>query len=205
MVKNMHYYSEKSNGLASNPQEFVFNFKDTKFQFTTDNGVFSKNYIDFGSFTMLNTFQPNSINAPILDMGCGYGPIGIVVSKIFNKEVLMIDINERAVSLANQNATKNHVTLAKAQKSYLYDSLKDEKFSSIITNPPIRAGKNVVFEIYDGAFEHLLEGGELWVVIQKKQGAPSSKAHLENVFGNCTIVNREKGYYILKSVKKCID
>ena len=76
-------------------------------------------------------------------------------------------------------------------------------FSSIITNPPIRAGKDVVYAIYDGAYTHLCENGELWVVIQKKQGAPSSKEHLEKLFGNCEIVTRDKGYYILKSVKKC--
>ena len=197
------YYSEKQDGLASNPQTYNFNFREHHFKFKTDAGVFSKNYIDFGSFTMLEAFTPNSIDAPILDMGCGYGPIGIVISTLYNKDVLMVDINERAISLTNENIKLNSVEKAKAQKSYIYDSIPEEmKFSSIITNPPIRAGKKVIFDIYDGAYKHLANDGELWVVIQKKQGAPSSKTHLEELFSNCEVVCKNKGYFILKS-RKC--
>lgn len=197
------YYSEKQDGLKSNPTTYDFNFREHSFKFKTDAGVFSKSYIDFGSFTMLEAFTPNSIDAPILDMGCGYGPIGIVISTLYDHDVLMVDINERAISLTNENIISNHVSKAKAQKSYIYDSIPDEmKFSSIITNPPIRAGKKVIFDIYDGAYKHLALGGELWVVIQKKQGAPSSKAHLEGLFSNCEVVCKNKGYFILKS-RKC--
>jgi 16S rRNA (guanine1207-N2)-methyltransferase len=202
-MKENFYYSEKQDGLASNPHTYDFCFREHKFRFKTDAGVFSKAYIDFGSFTMLEAFTPNTIDAPILDMGCGYGPIGIVVSTLYDREVLMVDINERAISLTNDNIKTNKVDKAKAQKSYIYDSIPDEMmFSSIITNPPIRAGKKVVFDIYDGAYNHLLPGGELWVVIQKKQGAPSSMKHLEELFSNCEVVCKNKGYFILKS-RKC--
>lgn len=202
-MKDNFYYSEKQDGLASNPHTYDFCFREHKFRFKTDAGVFSKAYIDFGSFTMLEAFTPNTIDAPILDMGCGYGPIGIVVSTLYDREVLMVDINERAISLTNDNIKTNKVDKAKAQKSYIYDSIPDEMmFSSIITNPPIRAGKKVVFDIYDGAYNHLLPGGELWVVIQKKQGAPSSMKHLEELFSNCEVVCKNKGYFILKS-RKC--
>ena len=202
-MKENFYYSEKQDGLASNPHTYDFCFREHKFRFKTDAGVFSKAYIDFGSFTMLEAFTPNTIDAPILDMGCGYGPIGIVVSTLYDREVLMVDINQRAISLTNDNIKTNKVDKAKAQKSYIYDSIPDEMmFSSIITNPPIRAGKKVVFDIYDGAYNHLLPGGELWVVIQKKQGAPSSMKHLEELFSNCEVVCKNKGYFILKS-RKC--
>lgn len=202
-MKENFYYSEKQDGLVSNPHTYDFCFREHKFRFKTDAGVFSKAYIDFGSFTMLEAFTPNTIDAPILDMGCGYGPIGIVVSTLYDREVLMVDINERAISLTNDNIKTNKVDKAKAQKSYIYDSIPDEMmFSSIITNPPIRAGKKVVFDIYDGAYNHLLPGGELWVVIQKKQGAPSSMTHLEELFSNCEVVCKNKGYFILKS-RKC--
>lgn len=198
------YYSEKQEGLKSDPNIYDFTFREHRFKFKTDAGVFSKKYIDFGSYTMLEAFTPNSINAPILDMGCGYGPIGIVVSTLYDKEVLMVDINERALNLTNENIGINKVIKAKAQKSYIYDSIpSDMKFSSIITNPPIRAGKKVVFDIYDGAYNHLECNGELWVVIQKKQGAPSSIAYLEKLFSNCEVVCKNKGYFILKSVKCC--
>lgn len=196
-----HYYSEKQDDIESNPSEFIFNFKDHSFKFHTDNGVFSKEYIDYGTFAMLKAFTPNNINLPILDMGAGYGPIGIVISKLYNKETHMCEINERAYNLILKNIEENKANSV-AYHSNLFDNLPSGLiFSSVITNPPIRAGKDVVFKIYEGAYERLTTNGELWVVIQKKQGAPSSKEKLISLFGNCEIVNRDRGYYILKSVK----
>ena len=201
MKDNLHYYSENQDNLQSNPTEFVFNFKDHTFKFHSDDGVFSKNYIDYGTFVMLKTFVPNDIDLPILDMGAGYGPIGIVVSKLYNKKTIMCEINSRAYDLILKNIEENKSDSI-AYHSNLFDALDNEqKFSSIITNPPIRAGKDIVFKIYEGSYERLTEGGELWVVIQKKQGAPSSKEKLISLFGNCEIINKDKGYYILKSIK----
>ena len=198
---NYHYYEENQDGLHSNPTSFEFHFKNESFKFHTDDGVFSKKYIDYGSFVMLSTFLPNTINAPILDMGAGYGAIGIVLSRLYDKPVLMAEINERAVGLIQKNIQENKVT-AEVLHSNLYSAIAEkEVFSSIVTNPPIRAGKQVVFAIYEGAYQHLLAGGELWVVIQKKQGAPSSKEYIEKLFGNCEIVKRDNCYYILRAVK----
>lgn len=201
-MTNTHYYSKTQGDLETKPSEYTFNFKEHQFKFTTDIGVFSKDYIDYGSFVMLKEFIPNNLDYPILDMGAGYGPIGIVVSKLYNKPTVMCEINERAYNLILKNITKNNATNAKAFHSDLYEMVENQKFSSIITNPPIRAGKKTVFAIYDGAYTHLCDNGELWVVIQKKQGAPSSKEHLEDLFGNCEIVAKDRGYYILKSVKR---
>ncbi len=196
-----HYYSKEQNDVESNPSDFNFNFKGLELKFKTDNGVFSKNYIDYGSFVMLKTFVPNDIDLPILDMGSGYGPIGITVSRLYDKKVIMCEINERAYNLSLENIKNNHAN-CEAFNSDLYEKINDLTFSSIITNPPIRAGKDVIFSIYEGAYTHLAIGGELWVVIQKKQGAPSTKAKLEEIFNNCEIMKRDKGYYILKSIKK---
>ena len=201
-MKNYHYYTHDQSDLESNEQTFDYHFNDLVFRFTTDNGVFSKSTVDFGSMSLLKHFQPNDIPLDILDVGCGYGPIGIIVSKLYNKRVEMIDVNERAIGLANKNIEKNHVN-AIAYFSDVFENVGPKKFSSILTNPPIRAGKDVVFKIYEGAYEHLEKDGELWVVIQKKQGAPSSKDHLTEIFGNCEIVKREKGYFILKCKKMC--
>ncbi len=201
-MNNYHYYSENEEGLKSNPQAYTFYYKNHKFTFKTDNGVFSKKYIDFGSYTMLNYFTPSEIEGEILDCGCGYGPIGIVVATLYNKPVTMIDINERAIGLAEENIRINNVQNVNVFKSNVYSNVPDtRKFASIITNPPIRAGKEVIYGIYDGAYDRLLPGGALWVVIQKKQGAPSTKAHLEELFGNCEVVGKESGYFILKSVR----
>ena len=203
MANNYHYYQKEQSDLHSNPNTFDFNFRGLNLKYKTDDGVFSKKYIDFGSFVMLNTFEPNKIEGPILDMGAGYGALGITISKLYNKEVHMCEINERAYNLINENIRNNKAENIIAYHSDLFVALpNDLKFASIVTNPPIRAGKQVVFAIYDGSYERLISGGELWVVIQKKQGAPSSKTHLEELFGNCEIINKDKGYYILKSVKK---
>jgi len=202
-MTNLHYYSEDQEELESNPSTFNFNFKNNSFIFTTDNGVFSKKYIDYGSFVMLSTYIPNDINLPILDMGAGYGAIGLVLAKLYQNEVYMAEINTRAYNLIIKNAKDNHIDNVKIFHSDLYNMLpKDIKFSSIVTNPPIRAGKDVVYKIYDEAINYLEVGGALWVVIQKKQGAPSSIKHLEEVFGNCNIVKKDKGYYILKCIKQ---
>ena len=201
MKENLHYYSKTQGDLESNPQEYIFNFKNNTFKFHTDSGVFSKDYIDYGTFAMLKAFIPNDIDLPILDMGAGYGPIGIVVSKLYNKKTVMCEINERAYNLILKNISENNANSI-AYHSDLFEKLdNDMKFSSIITNPPIRAGKDIVFKIYEGSYERLAKNGELWVVIQKKQGAPSSKEKLTSLFGNCDIITRDKGYYILKSVK----
>ncbi len=197
-----HYYEENQEGLHSNPEVFDFYFKNIHFKFHTDDGVFSKSYIDYGSFALLSAFALNKVEGPILDMGAGYGALGISIAKLYEREVVMCEINERAYHLIKQNILENKANNCSCYQGNLYEPLpKDMTFSMVVTNPPIRAGKEVVFQIYEGAFKVLKIGGEIWVVIQKKQGAPSSKAHLEKIFGNCEIIDRNKGYYILRSVK----
>ena len=201
-MSNYHYYQKDQSDLHSNPSTFDFYFKDNHFKFNTDDGVFSKDYIDYGSFALLKAFEPNILEEPILDMGAGYGPIGIVINRLYNKEVHMCEINERAYNLLKKNINSNKSVNVYPYHSDLFTELPfDIKFSSVVTNPPIRAGKSVVYSIYKGAFERLVDGGELWVVIQKKQGAPSSKEYIISLFGNCEIVTKDKGYYILKAVK----
>lgn len=197
-----HYYSPTQEDVSSCPQEFNFHFRNESFKFHTDAGVFSKNYIDYGSFALLSAFESNNLSDTILDMGAGYGTLGIVLARLYQKKVHFCEINERACKLIHQNIEENKIVGAQVYQSNLYETLPEGTlYSTIVTNPPIRAGKNVVFDIYKGAFSHLIKGGELWVVIQKKQGAPSSKAYLEALFGNCSIIDRNKGYYILKCQK----
>ncbi|MDE5715527.1 MAG: methyltransferase [Anaeroplasmataceae bacterium] len=199
---NHHYYEENQDQLESNPNIINFTFQNLSFKFHTDNGVFSKKYIDYGSLALLKSLTIGNIEGEILDMGAGYGALGIIIAKLYSRQVLMCEINTRAVQLIKNNIAENKITNAKVYHSNLYDQIdKDKRFAYVVTNPPIRAGKQVVYGIYDGAFERLLPKGELWVVIQKKQGAPSSKEYLMGLFGNCEIINRDKGYYILKSVK----
>ena len=147
---------------------------------------------------MLNTldFQQGE---RLLDVGCGYGPLGIALAKAQGLDVTMIDINQRAVALAQKNAEKNGVK-AQIFQSNLYDNVTGT-FQHIISNPPIRAGKKVVHTVIEESIQYLDDGGDLTIVIQKKQGAPSAKAKMEDIFGNCEIIKKDKGYYILRSVK----
>ena len=169
-----------------------------RMKFFTDAGVFSKKMIDFGSQVLLSCLSFQQGEA-VLDVGCGYGPLGLSLVKAQGVYATMVDVNTRALDLAQKNAALNQVE-AKIFQSNVYDEVEG-CFDHIISNPPIRAGKKVVHEVLSGSFDHLNPGGDLTIVIQKKQGAPSAKAKMEEIFGNCEILKKDKGYYILRSEK----
>ena len=166
--------------------------------FLTDAGVFSKKMIDYGSRVLLSALEFNK-EETLLDVGCGYGTLGLTLAKAQGLEVTLVDINQRALDLARKNADANQVS-ADIFQSNVYEHVTGQ-FHHIISNPPIRAGKQVVHEVISGSYDHLLADGDLTIVIQKKQGAPSAKAKMEEVFGNCETLKKDKGYYILRSVK----
>ena len=166
--------------------------------FLTDAGVFSKKMIDYGSRVLLSVLDFEA-GERVLDVGCGYGPLGLSLAKAQGVAATMLDINQRALDLAQKNAERNQVS-AHIFQSNVYEKVNGI-FDHIISNPPIRAGKQVVHEVISGSYEHLTEGGDLTLVIQKKQGAPSAKSKMEAVFSNCEIVKKDKGYYILRSEK----
>lgn len=167
--------------------------------FLTDAGVFSKKMIDYGSQTLLKCLDFHKQES-VLDVGCGYGTLGLTLVKAKEVKATLVDINQRALDLARQNANRNQV-LATIFQSNIYQNVEG-RFHHIISNPPIRAGKQIVHEVIAGSHAHLLDGGDLTIVIQKKQGASSAKAKMEEVFGNCEILKKDKGYYILRSRKE---
>ena len=195
----MHYYTNNVNA-RSDEKSFDYVLKGKKINFTTDIGVFSKGDVDFGSRLLVETFTEPEISGNILDVGCGYGPIGLSLAKSYpNRNVHMVDVNQRALELAKKNAINNKVENVMIYESHCYEGISD-KFAAVLSNPPIRAGKKVVHTIIEDAKNYLVENGELWIVIQKKQGAPSAKEKMEQVYGNCEMVDRDKGYFILKSI-----
>ncbi|TYR78511.1 class I SAM-dependent methyltransferase [Priestia megaterium] len=197
-----HYFSNTPSS-DSEEEHFTFQLRGHSFSFTSDQGVFSKKEIDFGSRVLIEAFQLTECDGPVLDMGCGYGPIGLSIAKDYpNRTVHMVDVNERALLLAEKNARANQISNVRIYKSACYEGIEAKGFAAILTNPPIRAGKKVVHEILEGAYTHLADGGELWVVIQKKQGAPSAIAKLESLFKEVEVVEKKKGYYII-CAKKC--
>ena len=195
-----HYYTNNIH-LESDESTIQFRFRDYELTFISDIGVFSKERIDYGSRALLNAMDIKEYQKTLLDVGCGYGTLGVSLAKVYPwLSVDMVDVNERAVLLSSKSIAANGINNAKAYLSSVYSHV-DGTYDVIISNPPIRAGKKVVHEILEKAYDHLNEEGELIVVIQKKQGAPSAKAKMEEVFGNCEILDRDKGYFILKSQK----
>lgn len=196
-----HYYS-KNPKIDSAPQTWEFLLRGQTFTFTSDRGVFSKREVDFGSRQIIEHFQEPLVEGDILDLGCGYGPIGITLAHTYNtRHVILTDINERALLLAEQNKKQNHIRNITIINSDGLSEIKDCAFASIVTNPPIRAGKKVIYTMFRDAKSVLKEKGQFWVVIQKKQGAPSAKEALQKIFGNVTVVTRNKGYFILQATK----
>ncbi|MFF2890685.1 class I SAM-dependent methyltransferase [Paenibacillus sp. NPDC057967] len=195
-----HYYS-KTPEVNHNRQTHADSLRGYPMKFVTDAGVFSKTGVDYGSRVLVETMQLQEGDL-VLDVGCGYGPIGLTAAKLVGSgHVTMIDINERAVELSKENAILNKITNVTAIQSDLFEAVKSERFNVILTNPPIRAGKAVVHQIFQEGYQLLKEGGSMWVVIQKKQGAPSAMDKLEEIFGEVEEVTKDKGYWILRAQK----
>ena len=192
------YYAENPDA-AHDIHELTVDLLGEKMTFLTDAGVFSKKMVDFGSQLLLKCLEVNQ-GETVLDVGCGYGPLGLSLAKAYGVQATMVDINNRALDLARKNAERNKVE-ATIFQSNIYEQVEG-KFDHVISNPPIRAGKQVVHEIIEKSKDFLGIGGDLTIVIQKKQGAPSAKSKMEDVFGNCEVVKKDKGYYILRSVNE---
>lgn len=195
-----HYYSQKPQSEFKTETKQI-TIKNRTYTFTTSSGVFSKHGIDFGTKLLIEQFTPPQVEGDLLDLGCGYGPIGIVLADHYrDRKVWMVDINERAVLLAKQNAEQNSVEVT-VRESDGFTNIMDQAFAAIITNPPIRAGKKVINKMFSESEKHLINGGELWVVVQKKQGAPSIIKYLNTIFSKVDVVERKKGYHIIRAIK----
>lgn len=194
----MSFYFDKNTDIKSNEKTVHVNINNLMYAFITDNNVFSKKGLDFGTRTMLECLDLNSINGDILDFGCGYGPVGIYIKSNTNSNVDMIDINERAINLAKKNAKLNNVDV-NIFESDIYSNVS-KKYDYIITNPPIRVGKEILYKILVGAKEHLKENGSLIFVINKDQGAKSTMEYLKNYY-NVNILEKNKGFYVFQCQK----
>ncbi|THF79089.1 class I SAM-dependent methyltransferase [Cohnella fermenti] len=195
-----HYYTQKPQ-TANDRKSIAVELRGFKLQLTSDAGVFSRDGVDYGSRTLIDrmTFAED---ADVLDLGCGYGPIGLAAARLAPRgHVTMLDINERAVALALENAKRNGIGNVSAMQSDIYGSVEGRRFDAILSNPPIRAGKVVVHRILTEAKEHLNPGGSLWIVIQNKQGAPSARAKLEDTFGEDQVeeIGKDKGYRVYRA------
>lgn len=195
-----HYFLNDKN-LKNEETYFDVQIQGTSFRFYVNNGVFSKNGLDYGTRVLLEHITLDDSNLKIIDMGCGYGPVGTFIGKKYpNTEIFMYDVNERAVDLSKKNLVVNRVPNASVVLSFLFEkSISDADV--VITNPPIRTGKQTVFRLYEEAYTHLKENGALYVVIQKKQGAPSTLEKLKSLFKTAEVIGKDGGYWIIYAVK----
>ena len=186
--------------LPSNITKIDCFIRGKKFTFNSDNGVFSKNGVDFGSRLLLDFIPLEEVGGKILDLGCGYGVIGIVLNKLTGANVDMVDVNLRALHLTEMNVAANKYQNINVFESNVYENI-NTKYTSIVTNPPIRAGKKVIYDMLFNAKEYLTDDGNLYFVIRKQQGAKSMMSDLEKEY-NLEIIEKKKGYFIIKCSKK---
>ena len=198
----MGHYFDQNPEISSQIREISFTLFGKQYSYYTDNGVFSKSRIDEGSYIFLKILIPLQLSGRILDLGCGYGPIGLTIAQESKEaRVDLADINSRALALASKSGERlninNRVTFL---HSDIFEKIEGP-YDSIVVNPPIRAGKVVTYSMYSGSKQHLVDGGSLYIVIRRKQGAESAFKYLETVFENVAVLHKEKGYWIIKATK----
>lgn len=191
------YFS--NDDLKSEIKTYKTKIFDKEFCFNTDNGVFSKSKLDFGTRTLLENLPLDKLHGSVLEIGCGYGVVPIILSKVCNAESFEgVDVNKRAIYLANINSKQNKCVGVTFYESNCYESV-NKKYNFIITNPPIRAGKKIVYEIVMNAKDYLLDKGELYIVINKDQGAKSLVKDLSRVYV-VDVIAKNKGFWVIKCI-----
>lgn len=194
-----HYFLNDDN-LKSEIRELKVIISNQEFIFKTDNGVFSKGELDYGTYLLLETVLKENIFGHVLDLGCGYGPIGIIISKLKDSKVTMVDVNNRAIHLTKMNIKENKCLNTVALNSDGFSNL-EQKFDFIITNPPIRVGKEKLYSLFIEAKKYLNELGVIYLVIRKEQGAKSFIKDMSNYY-QVDVLNKSKGFCII-SLKCC--
>ncbi len=190
-----HYYTGRPSS-ESRETAFETAFAGETFRFVCDRGVFSINELDEGTRILLSPLPP--LAGRILDLGCGWGPVGVILGcKYPRAQIVMSDVNERAAALAEKNLALNGVKNARVVVS---DGLEkvEGTFDAVITNPPIRAGKQVIYRLFAESAEKLNESGAVYIVIRRQQGAESALKYLKTVFAQVETVEKSGGFWVIR-------
>ncbi len=197
---NDHYYS-RNPASESRPVGCEYVYRGIRLYFQTDAGVFSKGEVDNGTDLLLKAL-PEEMTGEILDLGCGWGAIGISVARRWPEtRVTMADINLRALELSRENAKRNRADVICTESDGM-SAFEGQCFDAVVTNPPIRAGKQVIYKMFADAAECLKPGGALYLVIRKQQGAESCMKYLQTIFGRVEKIDRSGGFWVLKASEK---
>jgi len=192
-----HYFIHDEN-LESNIVEIEYEFQEVNIKLKTDNGLFSKEHVDYATNILLHELPP--LKGKVLDLGCGYGPIGISLAKTNTIMLTMADINNKAIEFSKVNCESNHVQ-AEFVESDGFQNIEG-MFDFIILNPPIHAGKQTIYQMYEDAYKHLQPNGRFYLIIQKKHGAKSTIEKLDAIYDTCKTIYKKKGFYILEAIKE---
>ena len=194
---NDHYYSRNPQS-ASNPTDCSFTYRGVDLSFRTDAGVFSRGEVDTGTRLLLEAL-PEEMSGDILDLGCGWGVIGISIARKWPEaRVTMADVNLRALELSRDNAARNRAEVTCTESDGMA-AFEGQTFDAVVTNPPIRAGKQVIYKMFADAAERLKPDGALYLVIRKQQGAESCVKYLQTIYGSVEKLDRSGGFWVLKA------
>ena len=193
----MNQYFNSNNALSKELNNSDYEFAKQKFRFATHDGVFSKEHVDPASEVLLKSMKGVCNNNSMLDLGCGYGVVGIIAARVFGCDVTFADVNENALELTRKNCDLNGVK-AEIIKSDCFSGLAEKKFGVIALNPPIHAGKTVTYSMYEQSREHLKNGGKFFIVTFKQHGANSTLEKVKSIYGetNVEIIHKKKGLYV---------
>ena len=194
-----HYYSEKQESLL-NLKKIRQKIKQVEFEFYTASGVFSKNKIDKGTLILAENMIVDH-TSKVLDIGCGTGVLGIAAAKLFNADVVMCDINKRAVMLAKKNVEVNNVK-AEIYQGNLYETITQNDFDVVLSNPPQTAGKEICFQLIEQSKNYLNDTGSLQLVARHNKGGKTLSNKMKKVFGNVKVIAKKSGYWVYVSVKE---
>lgn len=193
-----HYFDENPQ-TAHDRKEISFRFSSVNYTFVTDSSLFSKDKVDTGTQILLGAVAKCGTGNKVLDLGCGYGVVGVVLNRMFGCSVDACDVNRRAVECSVSNAQRNNAKV-RAIVSDGFENLTDT-YDDIVLNPPIRAGKAVIYRLFEDSYRHLNDGGHLWIVIRKQHGALSAQKKLEEIFSEVEFVDRDKGFHVYKATR----
>ena len=198
MHMTQHYYTQNPE-VEHDLRQVIFEVLGLRLNCTTDAGVFSRDGLDMGTRILLEALP--ELHGRILDLGCGWGPVGTALGKRYpGAQIVLTDVNSRATELAARNLAANGVTTAAVVQGDGFAAVEGG-FDAIVLNPPIRAGKAVIYALFAEAAKHLRADGALYIVIRKQQGAESAQKYLSSIYADVERIAREKGYWVLRCAR----